>query len=60
MAYLDRENFDEPVPAVAERHPLRRIGEPEDLAGPAVFQLSDDAGWVTGHTLIVDGAFTAI
>jgi NAD(P)-dependent dehydrogenase (short-subunit alcohol dehydrogenase family) len=60
MAYVDRENFDELAPAVAERHPLRRIGEPDDLAGPAVFLLSDDAGWVTGHTLIVDGGFTAV
>jgi NAD(P)-dependent dehydrogenase (short-subunit alcohol dehydrogenase family) len=60
MAYVDRENFDEVEPSIAALHPLRRIGLPEDLAGPAVFLLSDDAAWITGHTLIVDGGFTAV
>jgi NAD(P)-dependent dehydrogenase (short-subunit alcohol dehydrogenase family) len=40
---------------VATGLPLRRIGEPEDIAGPAVFLASDAAGWITGHTLVVDG-----
>ena len=39
--------------------PLRRIGEPGDMAGPAVFLLSDDASWMTAQTMIVDGGFTA-
>lgn len=60
MAYIDRENFDELEPSIAAQHPLRRIGVPEDMAGPAVFLLSDDSAWVTGHTLIVDGGFTAV
>ena len=33
MAYVDREDFDDVAPAIALRHPLRRIGEPEDIAG---------------------------
>ena len=60
MAYVDRENFDDLAPGLAQLHPLRRIGAPEDLAGPAVFLLSDDATWLTGQTLIVDGGFTAV
>lgn len=40
---------------VAARYPLGRIGEPADVAGPAAFLLSDDAAWVTGQTLVVDG-----
>jgi NAD(P)-dependent dehydrogenase (short-subunit alcohol dehydrogenase family) len=40
---------------VAERLPLRRLGEPEDIAGAAVFLASDAASWITGHTLVVDG-----
>ena len=58
MAYRGRENFDELEPAIAERHPLRRIGEPADIAGPAVFLLSPAAGWMTGQTVVVDGGFT--
>ncbi len=35
--------------------PLGRVGEPDDMAGPAVFLASDDASYITGHTLAVDG-----
>jgi NAD(P)-dependent dehydrogenase (short-subunit alcohol dehydrogenase family) len=59
MAYIGREDFDEAAPGIAARHPLRRIGEPADIAGPAVFLLSDDAAWMTAQTMIVDGGFTA-
>ena len=58
MAYLGRENFDELVPAIAERHPLRRIGEAEDIAGPVAFLLSDASAWMTGETIAVDGGYT--
>jgi NAD(P)-dependent dehydrogenase (short-subunit alcohol dehydrogenase family) len=58
MAYLGRENFDELVPAIAERHPLRRIGQPGDIAAPVGFLLSDAARWMTGQTIVVDGGYT--
>lgn len=35
--------------------PLGRVGEPEELAGPAAFLASDDASYITGHILVVDG-----
>jgi NAD(P)-dependent dehydrogenase (short-subunit alcohol dehydrogenase family) len=38
--------------------PLRRIGEPEDVAGAAVFLASRAGAWVTGQTLVVDGGIT--
>ena len=41
--------------AIAKRHPLGRLGVPEDIAAGAVFLASDAASWITGHTLVIDG-----
>jgi len=38
--------------------PLKRIGDPDDIAGMAVFLCSDDAAYVTGATVVVDGGWT--
>ncbi len=40
-------------------YPLGRLGEPEDIAGAAVFLASRAAAWITGQTLIVDGGTSA-
>lgn len=40
---------------VAAQYPLKRLGVPEDIASVVAFLLSDDAAWVTGQTLLVDG-----
>jgi len=39
----------------ASVYPLGRLGEPEDVAGPVAFLLSDDAAWITGQTIVIDG-----
>jgi NAD(P)-dependent dehydrogenase (short-subunit alcohol dehydrogenase family) len=41
--------------AIAKRMPLRRLGEPDDIANAALFLASDMASWITGQTLVVDG-----
>lgn len=41
--------------AVARRNPTRRIGEPGDVAGLALFLASDLASWITGEAILVDG-----
>lgn len=43
--------------AYMERIPMRKVGEPEDVARAAVFLASDDAGYVSGVNLPVDGAW---
>jgi NAD(P)-dependent dehydrogenase (short-subunit alcohol dehydrogenase family) len=48
------------VSAYQARTPLQRMAEPEDIAGPALFLLSDAAAYVTGVVLPVDGGWTAI
>jgi NAD(P)-dependent dehydrogenase (short-subunit alcohol dehydrogenase family) len=58
LAYVDRPDFDDQIQSIAARLPLRRIGQPEDMAGPAVFLLSDDSAWMTGQSVVVDGGFT--
>jgi 3-oxoacyl-[acyl-carrier protein] reductase len=40
---------------VAATYPLKRLGVSTDVAGPVAFLLSDDAAWVTGQTLLIDG-----
>ena len=44
---------------VAKWYPLGRIGEPEDVAGAALFLASDEAAWISGAVLPVDGGLTA-
>ena len=53
-------NTDDKVKANADRHPLRRIGQPKDIAATAAFLLSDDASWITGQIMHVDGGMSSI
>jgi 3-oxoacyl-[acyl-carrier protein] reductase len=42
-----------------ERQPLNRIGEPSDVSNAAIFLASDDAKWITGTILNIDGGKSA-
>ena len=43
---------------VAAGYPLKRLGQPEDISSVIAFLLSDDAAWITGQVIVVDGGVT--
>jgi 3-oxoacyl-[acyl-carrier protein] reductase len=49
---------DATVAAISAQTPLGRIGEPTDIAGAVAFLVSDEANWITGRTLVIDGGLT--
>ncbi len=51
-------NYEEVKAETVKRSALSRMGQPEDIAGAVWFLCSDDASWITGHTLVVDGGTT--
>lgn len=53
-------NSPEKIEANAQRHPLKQIGTPENIAESAVFLLSPQSSWITGQVLHVDGGIGTI
>ncbi|NIZ90061.1 SDR family NAD(P)-dependent oxidoreductase [Kineococcus rubinsiae] len=51
---------DHPMRSIADAIPLGRIGAPEEVARCALFLLSDEASYVTGANLVVDGGWSAV
>jgi len=51
---------DEKREANAQRHPLKKIGSPEEIAEAAAFLLSEGASWTTGQIMHIDGGMSAI
>jgi NAD(P)-dependent dehydrogenase (short-subunit alcohol dehydrogenase family) len=54
--YLQDENAKK---ILESTFPLRRIGEPEDIAGATAYLCSDDARWITGSVIMIDGGLSA-
>jgi NAD(P)-dependent dehydrogenase (short-subunit alcohol dehydrogenase family) len=54
---VERDALD--LEALERRTPMGRRAEPEEMAGPAVFLLSDDASFITGQCLVADGGWSA-
>jgi 7-alpha-hydroxysteroid dehydrogenase len=51
-------NYEEVKAKTEELSPLNRIGQPEDIAGACLFACSDEASWMTGQTLLIEGGTT--
>lgn len=53
-------NTPEKREASAQRHPLKRIGTPEDLAALAAFLVTEQSGWITGQVWHADGGISIV
>jgi len=51
-------NYEEVKAETVKRSALNRMGSPEDIAGSVYFLCTDEASWITGQTLVVDGGTT--
>jgi 3-oxoacyl-[acyl-carrier protein] reductase len=57
--FIDTDMTEDLAPALLEAVPARRAGRPEDVAACVRFLASDDAAYITGATLVVDGGLSA-
>eukprot|EP01093_Parvamoeba_rugata_P002745 TRINITY_DN1341_c0_g4_i1.p1 TRINITY_DN1341_c0_g4~~TRINITY_DN1341_c0_g4_i1.p1 ORF type:complete len:183 (+),score=36.06 TRINITY_DN1341_c0_g4_i1:195-743(+) len=53
-------NNDNKRELMSDRHPLKRVGNAEDIANTAVFLLSDKSSWMTGQIIGVDGGLSTL
>lgn len=53
-------NNEKKKESMENKHPLKRIGEAEDIANAAVFLLSDKSSWITGQVIHIDGGLSTL
>jgi len=53
-------NNDTKKANAAARHPMQRVGKPEEIAEMTKFLLSDNSSWMTAQTLTIDGGIGSI
>jgi NAD(P)-dependent dehydrogenase (short-subunit alcohol dehydrogenase family) len=53
-------NTEEKIAANAQRHPLKKIGTPNDLANMAEFLLTEKSNWISGQIFHVDGGMSTL
>ena len=51
-------NYEEVKAETIKRSAISRMGQPEDIAGAVYFLCTEEAGWITGQTIVVDGGTT--
>ena len=51
----DREVYE----MIAGLHPIKRLGKPEEIASAVIWLCSDEASFVTGHAMLIDGGYVA-
>jgi NAD(P)-dependent dehydrogenase (short-subunit alcohol dehydrogenase family) len=56
--FEDHGDWDDVRASMAEEYPLGRLGQPEDVADAVAFLASDEADWITGQTLVIDGGYS--
>jgi len=50
----------EKMEASGKRHPLQRVGEPQDIASAVAFLLGESSDWMTGQILAIDGGLGSL
>ena len=56
----DIENEDQLYEMLVEKHPIGRLGVPDDIAKGVLFLASDESSFMTGSELVIDGGYTAV
>ena len=51
---------DDKIAKSGERHPMKRVGQPSDIAEAAMYLISEKSSWVTGQVLAVDGGMSTL
>ena len=59
-AHSDPKWLEEMMPKMVKNYPLKRIGQPADVAPMVAFLASDGAAWITGQTISVNGGFAMV
>jgi NAD(P)-dependent dehydrogenase (short-subunit alcohol dehydrogenase family) len=59
-AHSDPKWLEEMLPKMVKNYPLKRIGQPSDVAPLIAFLASDAAGWITGQTISINGGFAMV
>lgn len=58
MSYVETPNFDDYIEEIENKIPLKRLGNPDDIAKIALFLDNDSSEFVTGQEIVVDGGYT--